>query len=80
MATHDVVADIMLEDKIANLWPDYPCLYDVKSPDFKNRDLRERSFQDIAEKVGESGKCLDINTTNKDKGNLATNQRFYPLT
>ena len=77
MATHDVVADIMLEDKMADLWPDYPCLYDVKSPDFKNRDLRERSFQDIAEKVGKSGKFLDINT---DKGNLATNQPFYPLT
>ena len=77
MATHDVVADIMSEGKIADLWPDYPCLYDVKSPDFKNRDLRERSFQDIAEKVGKSGKFLDINT---HKGNLATNQRFYPLT
>ena len=59
MATHDVVADIMLEDKIADLWLDYPCLYDVKSPDFKNKDLRERSFQDIAEKVGKSGKFLD---------------------
>ena len=50
MATHDVVADIMLEDKIADLWPDYPCLYDVKSPDFKNRDLRE-SFQDSLKKL-----------------------------
>ena len=27
----------MLEDKIADIWPDYPCLYDVRSRDFKNR-------------------------------------------
>ena len=43
MATHDVVADIMLEDKIADLWPDYPCLYDVKSPDFKNIEFNNGS-------------------------------------
>ena len=56
MAAQNVVADIMLEDQIADMWPDYPCLYDVRSPDFKNRDLRESGIQEIAEKVGKTGK------------------------
>ena len=51
-----MVADIMLEDQIADLWPDYVCLYDVRSPDFKNRDLRESCIQEIADKVGKTGK------------------------
>ena len=42
----------MLEDQIADIWPDYPCLYDVRSPDFKNRELRDNSIQEIAEKLG----------------------------
>lgn len=56
MAAQNVVADILLEDQIADLWPDYPCLYDVRSPDFKNRDLRESCIEKIAEQVGKSGK------------------------
>jgi hypothetical protein len=47
MATSSVVADAMCEDKIADLWPEYPCLYDVRSPDFKNRNLRDSSIQEI---------------------------------
>ena len=51
-----LVTDVILEDKIADIWPDYPCLYDVASPDFKNRDMREKSFHEIAEKVQKTGK------------------------
>ena len=51
-----VIADAMCEDKIADLWPEYPCLYDVRSPDFKNRDLRDNSIQEIAEKLGKTGR------------------------
>ena len=39
-ASSVVVSESLLEDKIADIWPDYPCLYDVRSRDFKNRDLR----------------------------------------
>ena len=40
-ANNSIVADAVLEDKLADLWPDYPCLYDVRCPEFKNRELRE---------------------------------------
>ena len=50
-----VIAEAVLEDKIADIWPEshYPCLYDVRSPDFKNRELREIAVQltCIAEKL-----------------------------
>ena len=50
-----VVSEALLEDKIADIWPDYPCLYDARSRDFKNRDLRDKSMQEIAEKLGQTG-------------------------
>ena len=27
-----------LEEQIVHIWPDYACLYDVRSPEFKNRE------------------------------------------
>ena len=53
--------DVLLEDKIADIWPEYPCLYDVRSPDFKNRDLREKAYLEIAEKLEKSGKTEFFN-------------------
>jgi hypothetical protein len=29
MATSSVVVDAMFDDKITDLWPEYPCLYDA---------------------------------------------------
>ena len=52
----ELVVDAILDDKIADLWPDYPCLYNVRSPDFKNREIREKAFEDIAEKLQKTGK------------------------
>ena len=46
-----LVAEAILEDKLADIWPDYPCLYDVHSADFRNRDLREKALQEMAEKL-----------------------------
>ena len=46
-----VIAEAVLEDKIADIRPDYPCMYDVWSPDFKNRELREVAVVNIAEKL-----------------------------
>ena len=40
----------MLE-KIVELWPDYGCLYDVRSPDFKNRDKKQVAIEEIATKL-----------------------------
>ena len=51
-----VVLEAILEDQIADLWPDYPCLYDVKSSDFKNRDMRDQAVEEMANKLGQSGK------------------------
>ena len=51
-----LLADVLLEDKIAEIWPEYLCLYDVRLPDFKNRDMREKAYHEIAEKVEKSGK------------------------
>ena len=56
-----LLADVRLEDKIADIWPEYPCLYDVRSPDFKNRDLREMAYLEIAEKLDKSGKAYVAN-------------------
>ena len=38
---NELLTGAISEDKIANIWPDYPCLYDVN---FKNRDMREKAF------------------------------------
>ena len=45
----ELVADAILEDQIVDIWPDYPCLYDVRSPEFKNRDLREHALYMICD-------------------------------
>ena len=44
--------EAVLEDKLADFWPDFPCLYDVRSPDFKNRELWEKALEELAEKLG----------------------------
>ena len=55
---HDLVEGASLEDKLVDLWPDYPCLYDVRSADFRNRDKRESAFEEIAEKLSQSGDVI----------------------
>ena len=59
-----LLADVCLEDKIAHLWPEYPCLYVVRSPDFKNRDMREMPYLEIGEKLDKSGKTRIANIDN----------------
>ncbi len=58
-----IIAEAVLEDKLADFWPDYPCLYDVRCPEFKNQELWDKAFQDLAEKLGTTCKkeYLDIN-------------------
>ena len=57
-ANNSIVADAVLEDKLADLWPDYPCLYDVRCPEFKNWELRDKAFQELAEKLGTTCKII----------------------
>ena len=52
MASGSVVSEFMLEEKLVELWPEYSCLYDVSSTEFKNRDRREVAMSEIAEKLG----------------------------
>ncbi len=47
----EVVTDLIAEDNLVELWADYPCLFDVRSTDFKNRDKREQALEQIAAKV-----------------------------
>ena len=46
-----LLSEIMLEEKLVELWPDYGCLFDVRSPDFKNRDKKQVAIEEIAIKV-----------------------------
>ena len=50
--THELVSDVLFEDHVVDMWPQYPWLYDVRSSDFKNRDSREKALEEIAEKLG----------------------------
>ena len=33
--TLDTVIDVLLGDCVVQMWPDYPCLYDVRAASFK---------------------------------------------
>ena len=49
-ASNDVVvSDALLEDKFVTILPDYPCLYDVRLVDFRNRDLLQKAMEAIGE-------------------------------
>ena len=52
---NQLLNEIFTEDKLVQLWPDFPCLYDVQSSDFKNRDLRQQAMEAIATQVEQSG-------------------------
>ena len=41
----------MLEEKLVELSPDYGCLFDVRSADFKNRDKKQVAIEEIAIKL-----------------------------
>ena len=51
----ELVSEVILEDQLVDIWPQYPCLYDVRSLEFKNRDARDKALQEIAEKLGQTG-------------------------
>ena len=55
MADASVINDLLKEEKLIELWPEYSCLFNVSSPDFKNRDKRDLTYSEIAEKMQANG-------------------------
>ena len=49
-----LVSDALLEDTFVNIWPDYPCLYDVRSVDFRNRDLLQKAVEATGEQLDQT--------------------------
>ena len=49
------VNDVSAEENLVEIWPDHRCLYDVRSPKFKDRNRRQQSWQQIAKKVNQNG-------------------------
>ncbi len=54
--TNEYVIETLLEEKLLDLWPDYPCLYDIRSPTFEDRGKREDAIMDITIKLNKSGR------------------------
>ena len=57
-ANTEVMNEYILEDKLVDLWPNYPCLFDVRSPEFKNRDKRLKAFEEIAKELKQTSKKI----------------------
>ena len=53
-----LVTEALLEDKVADFRPDFSCLYDVRCSDLKNRELRDKALQELAEKLGTTCKLI----------------------
>ena len=51
MAAQSLVQEVVNEEKLIELWPDHPCLHDVRSKDFKSRDKRKKAVADLAQKL-----------------------------
>ena len=49
-----LVSDALLEDKFVTIWLDYPCLYDVRSVDFRNTDLLQKAMEAIGEQLDQT--------------------------
>ena len=54
-APAEYLNDAVLEENLVDFRPDYPCLYDVRSPDFTNREKRDLAVEEIAEKLQTTG-------------------------
>lgn len=42
--------------KLIELYRDKPCLYDTRSKQYHNRDLRKKCYEEIAEQLGSTSK------------------------
>ena len=55
-----VLVETIAEDRLVSSWPDYPCLYNIRSASFRNRDLRQQAFAELADKCQQSGTAQPI--------------------
>lgn len=53
--TSEQLSELLSEEKLVEIWPDYPCLYDVRSAEFKDRDRRQQAMEEIARKIAQNG-------------------------
>ncbi|KAK2182703.1 hypothetical protein NP493_340g00001 [Ridgeia piscesae] len=53
-ATNMFICETIAEDKLVAIWEEFPCLYDVRSESFRNRDLRDEAIQTISDEVEQS--------------------------
>ena len=44
----EVVKEVILEDKLVDLWQEYPFLYDASLADYKDRNKRDKALEEIA--------------------------------
>ena len=58
-ASSEVVSEYILEDKIIDMWPNYPCIFDVRSPHFKNREKRQKAHEEMAKELNQTGSLLE---------------------
>jgi hypothetical protein len=62
-STNVQLTELLAEEKFVEIWPDYPCLYDVRSAEFKDRDRRQQAMEEIAEKINQNGWFLEHQNT-----------------
>ena len=56
MSKSDYMSEAIGEEKLLGIWPEHPCLYDVRCPSFNDRVKRDEAFRDIATKLNKSGR------------------------
>ena len=47
-----------LVQELIDLYRERPCLYDSKSKDYHNREMKKKCYEEMAEHVGASGELL----------------------
>ncbi len=57
--TTEYVNETLLEENLRDIWPDNPCLFDVRSPIFKDREKREDAIIDTAFKLSKVVRHFD---------------------
>ena len=60
MALNSVLNKVIAEKKLVEIWPDHPCLYDVCSADFKDRDKRQKALEEIAMAVNQNSNIVKM--------------------
>ena len=75
----ELLTDAILVNRIADIWPHYPCLYDATSPNSNNREMRQKAFQETTERwekqVSSNSKS---NLSTKSKSNVSSSLPCSP--